>query len=466
MTWYYLGHRGWGHPVEFVYLTHQNIAASISLFDLIVLTWAEITGHDGAILDALRHASAEDTRRSALAQAKVREAVIACWARDSRLAGGKEIDDEVRRTLIEILAIPERVKLVKAVQVALSRLACDIHTPTPCVLNSNFQEIGLLFRKPLSSFRSHMSSQAPPAALGDTGLSGIPDFTVLPRAIRDVEVEFVNPGASRGRRIGGGTKIAIGDFCNEGDKISSSVLYSSEGVDYPFMALEPDLTCAERLRRMVRDMDELGAQVGILPELTMTPELLHVLREAMQKVHDDARGANNLRLLVAGSQYEQVDASRVRNVTHVVFEDGYVLWSQEKLHPYEWPEGAPTHREPLDTRKRTVRLCDLWLGRATVSICLDYLVDDLSRLAEDLAVDCFFVPAMSSVTDQFSRRARDNVRRLKAATFVANTSCQLIPPNPQKGASLACLPCRGSENRIVQRLDLAAGSILYQIDIV
>lgn len=452
--------------MEFAYLTRENINLSDSLFDLLVLTWAEIKGADGSVLDADSQASDDDEQRMAEAEAAFRTSVTDCWKTNKVLAGNKEIDDTVRSTLADILQRADTLRILIRIRIALSRLAADVYERSmPRPLNRKWLELGTLYRRPAVNFRAHMVSRPPPERLGSSRFVRIEDFALLPAGVRDVAVEFHEAGTCRARRDNGPLRIAIGDHCNSTESIGITELFTARNVCHPVVELRPGEGCAERLRRTIFDMNERGVHVGVLPELTMTPALLQTLRESMEQMHDAARGTNSLRIVVAGSLHERVGDRRVRNVSHVVAENGDILWSQNKMKPYAWPEARPTHREPLDTKERVLHLCDTWIGRTTVSICLDYFEDVVNELADALAVDCFFVPVMSRVTGEFGRRAWANVRALQAATFVANTSCQLAPPDPERAASMVVLPELGNEETIVKWYPLTEGCALHCVDV-
>ena len=250
--------------------------------------------------------------------------------------------------------------------------------------------------------------------------------------------------------------MAIADHCSDEDGLAFKVLHSTKGVEYCGVSVLPGSTIGDRLREAIRSMNQQGVHVGILPELTMLPELLQIARDTTCEVHDAARGTNSLRVLVAGSLHEP-SGELVKNISHVIAGDGSLLWVQEKMSPFAWTVSEAPHQEALDTRTRVLRVCDLWFGRTVVAICLDYLVEVVQQASIDLAVSCFLVPAMTPGTREFKKMAMDYVRATQAGSLVANAYLQTPPPERDGGASFASRPKRGSEDEVLTTFGVRPG---------
>lgn len=445
-----------GGTLNISYLTPENIHESRNLFDLILLTWWELKTARGAV----EHAHNTDVPGSTPdmgteAAGLLREAIAQTWQTCPGFAGTRELDDGIRLAMVRVLeAWPPENTLVHVIS-ELERAAAGVNERRTGVLNRCFQErLGWVFAAPRCRFRGYYTADPePPGDYAEWPVGLLSELVVLPKQDHDVAPMFVEAAHSFLAPDGEATDnlvIGLADYCSSEDSVRMVTLAENDGTRRCRVDLVAGQDAAERVGETIRTLNAHGVHVAVLPELSMSSELMSVARETMQELYDQSMGSQPLRVLVAGSHHTQLNGVSVENVSDVIGPDGGVLWSQRKMYPYSWMDGGKHNSEALDTRQRVLHVCDTWFGRVIAPVCLDYLANPVSQLSRYLAIDCCLVPAMTPETTDFTAEARRRIRSSRMATVLVNASHRPDSNNTEAASSFVCLPVRGGSETTLQ----------------
>ncbi|HEX8086809.1 MAG TPA: hypothetical protein VF529_21155 [Solirubrobacteraceae bacterium] len=177
-----------------------------------------------------------------------------------------------------------------------------------------------------------------------------------------------------------------------------------------YYAVEPrEGPIAPRIPMVLARLDERGADVGLMPELTLTPTLVEAWREALRSRPPPL--GSRLRLIMLGTgPLERRGDGLVANRAVVLRRDGTEVLTQDKRHGFLMePElierwgmeallGDEPCAEPLIAADR-VSVGESSLGRICVLVC-----EDLGRTTSDrehlraLGPSHFFAPVFSKPT--------------------------------------------------------------------
>ncbi len=143
-----------------------------------------------------------------------------------------------------------------------------------------------------------------------------------------------------------------------------------------------------QLQTVIELLDASGAHIGVMPELTLDPDLVRSWKRALAST--SVPPGSKLRLLLVGTgPLEQFDDGRVANRAVLLHRSGREIISQDKRHPFtltkdmveEWGltpdlgEGAAAEPiAPADT---------LWAAEGPLGRMLILVCEDLSRTIED-----------------------------------------------------------------------------------
>ena len=144
----------------------------------------------------------------------------------------------------------------------------------------------------------------------------------------------------------------------------------------------------DRIARVVARLDAQGVELGVMPELTLTPDLLEHWIDVLRA--PPPRGSRLRLILVGSGPLEQDDHGLVANRAVLLSRSGEVLLTQDKRHGFslraeqveEWGladdlDGPGAYAEPL-LLGRTLGTRESSIGRLSVMIC-----EDLGRVAQD-----------------------------------------------------------------------------------
>ena len=169
-----------------------------------------------------------------------------------------------------------------------------------------------------------------------------------------------------------------------------------------------------------------GAQIVVLPELTVTPSLMDAVRVWL----DDHPTAPFL-ALVPGSFHRLMDGG-FYNYTELLDAYGHTLIEHRKLKRFRTrgANGVPERKEGIVTGDR-IELLDTPVGLMAMPICLDFCDarHPFTDLWQNLGVEWLLVPAFGDEVNAHSRRAKD-------LQIAHGTVCALAnqPLNEREGA--------------------------------
>jgi len=192
------------------------------------------------------------------------------------------------------------------------------------------------------------------------------------------------------------------------------------------------------LTSTVRKAVECRIEILVLPELTMSPELLDHLRQELTR----SGKASPLRLVVAGSYHDEQKSgtSGARNVCHVLSGDGQVLGSVYKMSRYHHDDGQD---EGISIGERRILVADTPAGRIAVVICLDYINPDVYERLAELRPHLVLVPAMSKNLLRFEHVSRLLGEHNSTVTAVANCPPPLCGAGDVKNLGYVYAPVKG-----------------------
>lgn len=202
-----------------------------------------------------------------------------------------------------------------------------------------------------------------------------------------------------------------------------------------------------RLRRILDRLDASGAEVGVLPEATLSKELLVYWQGLLRDVGPPA--ASKLQWILVGTGH--VDEGMPPRNTAVLLHrrSGEVLFRQDKLKPFtlsaeqlkEWGlHGLLGTRDIQEDIKCGTRLqvVETRVGRIAVLICEDLArVVELGGVLHGHGVSLIMTPIFSRQIEPFHWehvKARDYVQEIGTRTVVVNS---LVVPRQAGGAAPA-----------------------------
>lgn len=144
----------------------------------------------------------------------------------------------------------------------------------------------------------------------------------------------------------------------------------------------------ERIEVILQALESSGAQIAVMPELTLNGELLAAWTEALATIR--VPQGSQLRLILVGTgNLQEHDDGRTANRAVLLDRAGRILMEQDKRHPFaltpgliaDWgldPElGTEAAAEPIVPGK-TIRVAEGTFGRLIMLVC-----EDLSRIVAD-----------------------------------------------------------------------------------
>ena len=181
----------------------------------------------------------------------------------------------------------------------------------------------------------------------------------------------------------------------------------------------------ERLEWAIEVCREGGAQLIVIPELTLSRELAaRIARRLGEWPSADSTGL--LPMVVAGRLHEPVTSGSLgfRNRPSIITPDGELAWEYWKMRSFEstWLGGRS---ELFGPDPEYVLAIDTPLGRVAVTICLDFPDYHVQTVLRELRASVVVVPAMTpgrTVKETFYDRAVALTSDSRAATIFANSS--------------------------------------------
>jgi hypothetical protein len=215
-----------------------------------------------------------------------------------------------------------------------------------------------------------------------------------------------------------GTRIAVGVLARTTDEFDFDRIEPALAPRfYKVRPSVPDYRA--RIDAVITHAMAAGAEVLVLPELSMTDELHAWFVK-------DARVAK-LPLVVAGSRHVgETGEAPGRNVT-TVLAYGRVLAEHDKMSDFFFLDGAVTRHEHV----RPGTSMQVLLGERSsllVLICKDALREDWQGLVQRLAPRLVLIPAMSRESADFTAFADRLARSPQSITVVANIggTCAIV----------------------------------------
>jgi hypothetical protein len=183
---------------------------------------------------------------------------------------------------------------------------------------------------------------------------------------------------------------------------------------FPARPLDPDAqraTVSELLNRAIQE----DARIIVLPELSATPEIIDDLEARLRGDRD--------RLVVCGSQHEMVDGEPA-NVALGMVSGRQARLEHRKI--YEFGNLFPSDPEkrvregivPPDPKLLRIYVADRF--RVSLTICMDFLRDEIAGALDRVGANVLLVPAMSRTMQPFRAKASSHVGNAQAVTLVAN----------------------------------------------
>ena len=193
----------------------------------------------------------------------------------------------------------------------------------------------------------------------------------------------------------------------------------------------------ERIRTVLRRMDESGAMLGICPELALSEDLLDEWRLAVKE--RDGRAGSSLEWIFVGSgPFSGPDGAPPYNRGVLLNRrTGRAVYSQDKLFPFtlmpeqsrEWGlrHKFKTRVDEWMTAGDKLRIRETGWGRLAILICEDLaklLEEKVGRLIADFGVSMVIAPVFSKEVEKFRwehQQSRAYADQLGTMTAVANS---------------------------------------------
>ena len=240
------------------------------------------------------------------------------------------------------------------------------------------------------------------------------------------------------RRIQKGLKIGISPLLAELEFKTASLIDEwpdKEPTPFWFEEVKNINVAKDRLLCLLEQCVQQGVNILILPELTIDPTLLDVLRNWLCTNNRElvSSGQNGLVMVVAGSFHVRKNNGDISNVSTVLNHGGQVLWKQEKRQAFSLDQNdvrkTPELKRLLkisnaggyERIKSADHICcvDTPLGRICVCICLDFIHPDNFDAFKHSGINVFLVPAMSHGNVRFQQAAWTFGGTNSASSFVA-----------------------------------------------
>lgn len=199
------------------------------------------------------------------------------------------------------------------------------------------------------------------------------------------------------------------------------------GEDEFLLSGAPGPSAKEAIEEQVRRALDDGCEVLAWPELTVPPERLRTIKEALGQ--NPLESPRRIPLVVAGSWHVEGDNGFV-NRCEILQAGGRPLTHCDKRRRYEFHGRkeaiVPTRRVPL------IVMDDRLIA---VSICLDFCDDRVPDLYADLGVDLVLVPSMGKESTMASheRHAASLQSRHGGVTFLVQQHPYVSPADQQSG---------------------------------
>lgn len=181
---------------------------------------------------------------------------------------------------------------------------------------------------------------------------------------------------------------------------------------------------AELVRKLVERADAEGAQVLVLPELTVPGAVVAGVESWLSTT------ARSLRLVVAGTEHVEEGGRRLNRCTILAPGTSGSRVLLEKMVPAEIDQSVEDLRG--QERGATIHMSKYW-SLATL-VCRDFLERDLVHRLAAAGLRLALVPAMTAKTDVFATRALELVTDAQAVVGVANVP---VGKHPESRALLA-----------------------------
>jgi predicted amidohydrolase len=252
------------------------------------------------------------------------------------------------------------------------------------------------------------------------------------------------------REIERGLVVACAPFVADPDELSFHIDDRPGGRFYRIHPRNLQSTVA-RIPEVIEAMEASGAQLGLIPELTLTPDLL----EAWQVQLRRPRPGGSLQWILVGSG-DLCDRPRPANAAILLdARTGARLGRQDKLNPFNFSSEELEHwslcdrlgEEPIDEDLEPGdRLLILDAGgvRLAVLVCEDLGdVEDLAALVRDMGVSILLVPVFARPTKdrRWERNSADVHARATGSTIVvANSQVMETILRQSEGTALIVWP--------------------------
>jgi predicted amidohydrolase len=182
---------------------------------------------------------------------------------------------------------------------------------------------------------------------------------------------------------------------------------SRNGARFYAIGPGPDATLKGRVRELLAALDASGAEIALLPELSLDQELLQEWREAL-----DARApeSGELKWLIIGTGNVGPEGKRVNRCVVLDRVTGETVLEQDKIYPFTLTEeqledwrlkeflGDSAVEEDIASGRR-VRVAESRVGRLVVLICEDLArLMDLGLALRSQGISHVFSPVFSKET--------------------------------------------------------------------
>ncbi len=180
----------------------------------------------------------------------------------------------------------------------------------------------------------------------------------------------------------------------------------TDGIEPAWENATGNLNCCSRLtdpdgrwRRVEIALEravEMRADVFVLPELTVCPDVFARVVEWLQEPADPVQ--RYIPLILPGTFHRVLDGKN-RNEARLLDDAGETILTHYKLNPIGWldADNTPKFVERLETGSE-VRVLMTPLGLLAIPICLDFCQEEqpFSTLWSNLGIQCALVPAMGT----------------------------------------------------------------------
>lgn len=176
-----------------------------------------------------------------------------------------------------------------------------------------------------------------------------------------------------------------------------------------------------------------GAQILVMPELTITEEIRDRLIDALRDAEEAADGADHdfaIPIIVLGSFHEGAVGHRRNHTVAVSGFDGTPLVAGDKRRPVTFsdPSTGFERKETLNCSPTPITCLVTPIGIISLTICKDLFDGDPAEVLKSLPLSWLLVPSMSDKITPHENRAADLHKLNRTVVVVANQ--EMTGPKP------------------------------------